>query len=29
MREGDPESARLNLVSVRRVLACEEPDFTN
>ncbi|MDP4026211.1 aldolase [Methylobacterium sp. NEAU 140] len=27
MREGDPESARLHLASVKRVLARHEPDF--
>jgi ribulose-5-phosphate 4-epimerase/fuculose-1-phosphate aldolase len=27
MREGDPESARLHLESVKRVLARQEPDF--
>ena len=29
MREGDPESARLHLDSVKRVLARDEPDFAD
>jgi hypothetical protein len=27
MREGDRESARLHLESIKRILAREEPDF--
>jgi ribulose-5-phosphate 4-epimerase/fuculose-1-phosphate aldolase len=29
MREGDPDSARLHLESVKRVLSREEPEFAH
>jgi len=29
MREGDPESARLHLESIRRVLDRQEPEYRN